>query len=492
MWLVSIHSMKVGLKIGCTVGLLGPICHVPVHRTGLRCEPGPLNLPLCSELPLLIPPPSHQPSPSNLPIAQPEKMEELISPSSSSSPPSFYSIQQPSSPAPSPPSTLQNRLQCFLNSRPEWWAYAIFWSTSPDRSLLSFGDGHFRGKRTGGTGGGGSADGDDVEWFYVVSLTRSFAAGDAAVPAQAYASLAPVWMAGEHALQAYGCDRSREALLHGIQTLVAIPTAGGVLELGSGDLILENWVLVQQAKVLLSAPEDACDHPLTKKDGSGGGLFAAGISSSVDSEHSDSEGGLVAERRRPRKRGRKASNGGRETPANHVEAERQRREKLNHRFYALRSVVPNVSRMDKASLLADAVSYIKDLRSKIVELEAEVNKRSQKDIAAEQSPVNGGGGGGGGTPTSTTTTISSGSGAIDLEIKLLGPDAIIRVQSENLSHPPARLMAALRDLDLSVHHATVSTMREVVLQDVVVRVPEGLQGDDELRSALLARFEGTS
>ncbi|KAL0913866.1 hypothetical protein M5K25_017358 [Dendrobium thyrsiflorum] len=90
--------------------------------------------------------------------------------------------------------------------------------------------------------------------------------------------------------------------------------------------------------------------------------------------------------------------------------------------------------MDKASLLADAVSYIKDLRAKVEELEAEA-KRARKEP------------------------------------------------------PPARLMAALRDLDLFVHHATVSSLKEMVIQDVVVQVPDALQGEDNLRCALLARLE---
>ncbi|KAI9109784.1 hypothetical protein K1719_018825 [Acacia pycnantha] len=78
----------------------------------------------------------------------------------------------------------------------------------------------------------------------------------------------------------------------------------------------------------------------------------------------------AGDERQPRKRGRKPANG-REEPLNHVEAERQRREKLNQRFYALRAVVPNISKMDKASLLGDAIAYINELQAKLKAMESE-------------------------------------------------------------------------------------------------------------------------
>ncbi|KAK1292025.1 Transcription factor TT8 [Acorus calamus] len=55
--------------------------------------------------------------------------------------------------------------------------------------------------------------------------------------------------------------------------------------------------------------------------------------------------------------------------ANHVLAERRRREKLNERFIILRSLVPFVTKMDKASILGDTIEYVKQLRRKIQDLE---------------------------------------------------------------------------------------------------------------------------
>ncbi|KAK8588104.1 hypothetical protein V6N13_087051 [Hibiscus sabdariffa] len=489
-------------------------------------------------------------------------MEDLmISPSSSSS---LVSFSQET-----PPSTLQQRLQFMIQSQHDLWAYAVFWQTLNDdlgRLFLAWGDGFLqcakdtspklssnvhslhddRRKVMKGIQAliGDNHDIDmsmidgtditDVEWFYMMSTTRSFSAGDG-IPGKALSTGSLVWLTGAHELQFYNCERAREAQMHGVETLVCIPTSCGVVELGSSEMIRENWGLVQQVKSLFgsdliglvpkqSSPnltpgpiqfldrnisfadigiiagveeeDDATPDVKTRQDNNKNQTkkdsSKVGQPSYADSEHSDSDFPLLAmnnvEKRAPKKRGRKPGLG-RETPLNHVEAERQRREKLNHRFYALRAVVPNVSRMDKASLLSDAVSYINELKTKIEELESQLQKECKKvkvEMADNQSTT---------TSEEQATTRASdsssgtGSGGLELDVKIMGNDAMVRVQSENVKYPAARLMGALRDLEFQLHHASMSCVNDLMLQDIVVRVPDGLRTEEGLKSALVRSLD---
>ncbi|KAL6547994.1 Transcription factor myc2 [Orobanche hederae] len=215
----------------------------------------------------------------------------------------------------------------------------------------------------------------------------------------------------------------------------------------------------------------------------------------IDSDHSDlevsvakeveSSGRVVDPEKKPRKRGRKPANG-REEPLNHVEAERQRREKLNQRFYALRAVVPNVSKMDKASLLGDAIAYINELKSKLhnVELDKEDLRRQLESHKKELSTP---------PPPEHDLTISSRGGNINvdvdmnIDVKIIGRDAMIRIQCSKNNHPAAKLMVALRELDLDVHHASVSVVNDLMIQQATVKMEGRFFSQDQLRIALITK-----
>nr|ASR12250.1 MYC1 isoform I [Triticum aestivum] len=71
-----------------------------------------------------------------------------------------------------------------------------------------------------------------------------------------------------------------------------------------------------------------------------------------------------------------ANNGGDDTARaqestntkNHVISERRRREKLNEMFLILKSLVPSIHKVDKASILAETITYLRELEQKVEEL----------------------------------------------------------------------------------------------------------------------------
>ncbi|KAM3369337.1 hypothetical protein ACQJBY_017314 [Aegilops geniculata] len=55
---------------------------------------------------------------------------------------------------------------------------------------------------------------------------------------------------------------------------------------------------------------------------------------------------------------------------NHVISERRRREKLNEMFLILKSLVPSIHKVDKASILAETIAYLRELEQKVEALES--------------------------------------------------------------------------------------------------------------------------
>ncbi|URD92063.1 hypothetical protein MUK42_32660 [Musa troglodytarum] len=494
------------------------------------------------------------------------------------------------------PETLQQRLFALIEGGPQIWTYAIFWQSSTagggcgGAAVLSWGDGYYRGgeedkRKPAGVGvsstaeqehrkrvlrelnalisdGGGEDAADeevsDTEWFFLVSMTQTFAPG-AGLPGQVLLSGETLWVAGEDRLAAAPCERARQAWAFGLRTMACVPMGSGVVELGSTQDIFQNSEILSKVRLLFGhggggggpgflppPPEqglvDPCmlwisepsaptppAHPekrssscltedpspirvpysldLTGEGDAGDALYMetnksttrgsddggflpsstamAATAPKPDSDHSDLEASAreatssatLEREKRPKKRGRKPANG-REEPIDHVEAERQRREKLNQRFYALRSVVPNVSRMDKASLLADAVAYIDELRTKVQAMESDKRRLRSEISALKEARA---------TAKERTTSETATSGEVEVEVKLLGREAMIRVQCDRRAHPAARLMVALRELELEVDYANVAVVKELMMQQATVKMGSRSYTQEQLTAALFAR-----
>ncbi|KAF5783596.1 putative transcription factor bHLH family [Helianthus annuus] len=65
-------------------------------------------------------------------------------------------------------------------------------------------------------------------------------------------------------------------------------------------------------------------------------------------------------------------NGSKADRARTLISERKRRSGMKEKLYALRSLVPNITKMDKASIVGDAARYIQDLQTQSKNLRAEI------------------------------------------------------------------------------------------------------------------------
>ncbi|TKY55572.1 Transcription factor bHLH25 [Spatholobus suberectus] len=147
------------------------------------------------------------------------------------------------------------------------------------------------------------------------------------------------------------------------------------------------------------------------------------------------------------KRGKKAATILARNPTqaqDHVIAERKRREKLSQRFIALSAIVPGLKKLDKATVLEDAIKYVKQLQERVKTLEEQaVDKTIESAVFVKRSVVFAG-------DDSSSSNENSDQSLPEIEARISGKEVLIRIHSDKHSGKAASILRALEK-----HHLTV-------------------------------------
>ncbi|CAK9155324.1 unnamed protein product [Ilex paraguariensis] len=179
----------------------------------------------------------------------------------------------------------------------------------------------------------------------------------------------------------------------------------------------------------------------------------------------------------------------------HIAVERNRRKQMNEHLRVLRSLMPGsyVQRGDQASIIGGAIEFVRELEQLLQCLESQKRRRlcgdaprpigdSSLPIQQPQTPFF--------PPVPIPNdqiklveyetglreeTAESKSCLADVEVKLLGFDALIKILCRRMPGQLIKTIAALEDLQLNILHTNITTIEQTVLYSFNVKVAGEMQ-----------------
>lgn len=150
----------------------------------------------------------------------------------------------------------------------------------------------------------------------------------------------------------------------------------------------------------------------------------------------------------------------------HIMAERKRRERLSQRFIALSALIPGLKKMDKASVLDDAIKYVKKLRERLNSLEQQTPKDTvQSVVYVNKSPLS--------SEDDKTSSIENSSKASvddklglltpEIEARVVGRNVLVRIHCEKKKGLLVKCLLELEKLQLTVANASILSFSETAL-----------------------------
>ncbi|KAI5382158.1 transcription factor FAMA [Lathyrus oleraceus] len=198
---------------------------------------------------------------------------------------------------------------------------------------------------------------------------------------------------------------------------------------------------------------------------------------------------LVQENSKKRKRPRtvKTSEEVESQRMTHIAVERNRRKQMNEHLRVLRSLMPGsyVQRGDQASIIGGAIEFVRELEQLLQCLESQKRRRlvgeaqskqvgdstQQQAPFFQQAPL----------PNEQMKIVEMESGLeeetaesksclADVEVKVLGFDAMIKILSRRRPGQLIKTIAALEDMQLIILHTNITTVEQTVLYSFNVKL----------------------
>ncbi|CAA6659550.1 unnamed protein product [Spirodela intermedia] len=176
----------------------------------------------------------------------------------------------------------------------------------------------------------------------------------------------------------------------------------------------------------------------------------------------------------------------------HIAVERNRRKQMNEHLRVLRSLMPSsyVQRGDQASIIGGAIEFVRELEQLLQCLESQKRRRMVGGEALRAPPAEAQAhlpppffpgvdqmkaleyeaAIGGGAAAAGEEAAESKSCLADVEVKLLGFDAMIKILSRRRPGQLLRTIAALEDLQLNILHTNITTIEQTVLYSFNVKI----------------------
>ncbi|XP_047317968.1 transcription factor bHLH94-like [Impatiens glandulifera] len=172
----------------------------------------------------------------------------------------------------------------------------------------------------------------------------------------------------------------------------------------------------------------------------------------------------------------------------HITVERNRRKQMNEYLSSLRQLMPAsyVSRSDQASIIGSAINYVKELEQRLQLLNASHNHQLFRQLSDQTGSYN--------NNSSPEMDSSSAAAVADVEVTVVENHANLKIRSRKRPKQLLKMVDGLQRLRLTVLHLNVTTVDQIVLYSLSLKIEDDCQvnSGDEIASAvneILSRIE---